>query len=75
MRVNFGKVKNGAKSDATNVTVDVTFNAIALADTSLDGAVTATIGGQDATLPGFVAVEPVSSMKSFAVYLSGHMND
>ena len=71
--MNFGNVKNGAKSDATNVTVDVTFNVIALSDTFVDGALKAKIGGQAATLPDVVSTDPVSSMKLFAVYHYYHI--
>ena len=62
--MNFGNVKNGAKSDATNVTVDVTFNLVSFADTLADGVLKAKIGGQDATLPGFTSVEAVSFCKN-----------
>ena len=58
--VNFGNVKNAAKSDATNVTLDLTFNLVSFAATMASGDLKAKIGGQDATLPGFTSVEPVS---------------
>ena len=58
--MNFGNVKNAAKSDATNVTLDLTFNLVSFAATMASGDLKAKIGGQDATLPGFTSVEPVS---------------
>ena len=59
LKINFGNVKNAAP-EATNVTLDVTFNLI-----SFEGALTAdtlkvTIGGVDVTLPLFEAVAVVS---------------
>ena len=59
LKINFGNVKNAAP-DATNVTVDVTFNLI-----SFEGALTADtlkvkIGGVDVTLPLFEAAAVVS---------------
>ena len=58
LKVNFGNVKNAAKTDDTNVTLDVTFN-IKAAVTIADGDLKAKVGTKDATLPGFTAVEPV----------------
>ena len=60
MFVNFGNVKNAAKSDATNVTLDLTFNLVSFVGTMANDVLKAKIGGQDATLPGFTSVEPVS---------------
>ena len=59
LKINFGNVKNAAP-EATNVTVDVTFNLI-----SFEGALTADtlkvkIGGVDVTLPLFEAAAVVS---------------
>ena len=59
LKINFGNVKNAAP-EATNVTVDVTFNL-----KSFEGALTADtlkvkIGGVDVTLPLFEAVAVVS---------------
>ena len=59
LKINFGNVKNAAP-DATNVTVDVTFNL-----KSFEGALTADtlkvkIGGVDVTLPVFEAAAVVS---------------
>ena len=59
LKINFGNVKNAAP-EATNVTLDVTFNLI-----SFEGALTAdtlkvTIGGVDVTLPLFEAAAVVS---------------
>ena len=59
LKVNFGNVKNAAKTLDTNVTLDVTFNLKSFVGTLADGDLKAKVGGKDATLPGFTSVEPV----------------
>ena len=68
LKINFGNVKNAAP-DATNVTVDVTFNLISFEGTLAADTLKATIGGVDVTLPLFEAAAVVSIKTIFKMHL------
>ena len=59
LKINFGNVKNAAP-DATNVTVDITYNLISFVGGLPEDTLKVTIGGIDVPLQSFYAVSVVS---------------